>query len=371
MAGTALCGATGPNIDIEVKQFYTSQRNILKSGEIYRIGIEFYNKYGQNTPPKWICDLKIQQGNLSDGKYNGLLVTINNEQSLIDNGVVGWRVLRVERTEQDKTILCQGIVNSSMFQKYDNLYEGAKALGVTYADLSLSKLPSTFMRTNSDLNETTIYGTEYPHINAMAHGDSICRAAPSSYDTWPLGEIYSRYDTDEKRHISFQETRLFQLYSPEITFSNIKVSENIELKYSHAVTNTIFDCAEWGKEIVTATNQTRTDIKDNDVATLFNRATMGGVKFNSNSRIGGTDSIDVQNKYQYYRKFNFKEYDASNHAPFALLGTPLIIEQGQNAVTYENLSKYKFNNSLFTVVSDKNPNWEHDEGIISRAFFNI
>jgi len=69
-------GSTGSNIDLEIVQSssVSDPRNLLKSNEVYRFGIEFYNKRGQTTPPKWICDLKVPQGNLN-GTYNTLKVT--------------------------------------------------------------------------------------------------------------------------------------------------------------------------------------------------------------------------------------------------------------------------------------------------------
>lgn len=92
----------------------------LKRDEVYRIGIECYNALGQTSFVNWVCDFKMPSPAdlplvTSDGlKLNQVQLTFELKQVAIAllrmKGVVGYRVLRVERTPENRSIQCQGMI---------------------------------------------------------------------------------------------------------------------------------------------------------------------------------------------------------------------------------------------------------------------
>jgi len=372
-------GASGTNIDIEVVQRTIAQikepRNVLKSNEIYRFGIEFYNKRGQTTEPKWICDLKIPQGNLNDN-YNTILVTLRNTSTLEDLGVVGWRVLRVERTDADKTILCQGIVNSSIFQNYKDSEISAANLNVskgqTYANQGWSKLPSPFMRNVSDLNNT-IGASQYPRINKTLHGNPLCLpVVPSNTPEWPYPEILKQ-SYASSTHNTYEETRMFQLYSPEVTFLSTAFSENLQYRPVGKLENTLSNSGVWCKQISTESSykdevtegELQNEIRATNTISLYASAKLRGAagkaEPNQNGILGPAGgSTKRMNQYQYWRKYISKPFTQQTFKN-TISGTPTLVGKGESSRTYNtntlsNVSdKYKFSNHLYSMVTDNNP----------------
>jgi hypothetical protein len=375
---STIYGATGPNITIEVNQVaLDNPRNVLKSNEIYRLGIEFFNKFGQTTAPKWIADLYVPQGNL-DGNYNTLKVTLANTSALTSAGVVGWRVLRVERTEQDKTILCQGIVNPSMFQDYKNklgMY-ATVGYGTTAADAGWTKLPSPFMRNYTDLQDTyraSGFTSGYPTINKITHGYPIDLPMTGHVSEHPYPEIIKQ-DSVNSIHNSYEETRLFQLYSPDITFNEPNLSENLKYKFVASVENVLLNCGEWCKQYLTEDSYKygitsgiiANEVRASGVISLFatakslgESAIQGKAEPNQNGLLGGAGGDTKRmNNYHYWRKYTFKNFASANS--FDVLGTPMLSGAGESSKVYTATvanveSKYKFSNHLYTVVTDKNP----------------
>ena len=290
-------GATGTNITLKIQQGNSASgifknRSLLKSRELYRFAIQFYNKYGQFTEPKWICDLLIPDGNLAEGKQNFLRVELKNTNILKAAGVVGWQVLRVERTDIDKTIVTQGIVNPCIFQDYiaevptndaspseaEVLLQGVlKANNVgAYATRDFVKLPSPFMRNAQALEDSPIttktldvpWPLELLKEDLIASGpikpkiEKIYNGACLSYPpmegdkknvNFPFAEIYKKYvDRETTTHNTYMFTRMFQLYSPELIFLNPILGNNLKYSFVGKLNNTLNDCGVWGKQIATA-----------------------------------------------------------------------------------------------------------------------
>jgi hypothetical protein len=368
---STIYGATGTNIEVEiVKKALADPRNVLKSNEVYRLGIEFYNKRGQCTEPKWIADIKAPQGNLNND-YNTLKVTLKNPSILTALGVVGWRILRVDRTEQDKTILCQGIVSPMIFQNYENIGTSDITKGITYADNDLLKMPTPFMRNTSNLYETwkrKSTDSLAPYINKLQHGKCISEEATTGEIDDPRQEIFRDSESGDNNsgnnsQLSFEETRLFQLYAPEVIFNNINLSENLKLRFNHTVLNPIASCSEWAKQYNTDNTLLAAELKRSGRLSLYKDSLGRFNALNQYARIGGTGDHNIQNKYQYYRNYSFGNYIADKE--YSILETPVKAGTGQNGLKYANLSKYNFANSLGTLLADKNHQDGGDDGIIS------
>src|SRR5690606_1068945 len=85
LPGSSVLGGEGKYIKYSPIQTVDNQLDkdpdeyqFFKDGEIYRIGIQFYNTVGQVSLPQWIADFKAPEGNL-DGFYNTLYVELKPE----------------------------------------------------------------------------------------------------------------------------------------------------------------------------------------------------------------------------------------------------------------------------------------------------
>lgn len=114
---------------------YDSYKNPLRSAyllgykrdEIYRFGLVAINTRGQESFVKWIADIKfptIKEVNLAFGiarnsyaRVLGIKFTIDTTD-LIDQDVVAVKIVRVERTDKDRTIYTQGLISNMMKDEY-------------------------------------------------------------------------------------------------------------------------------------------------------------------------------------------------------------------------------------------------------------
>jgi hypothetical protein len=92
----------------------------FKRDEVYRLGVVFYNKFGQRSFVSWLCDYRI--GDLSEnplasgstGRVRDIHLYISFKSQAITalqaQGIVGYQFVRVPRTSSDKTIMCSGMV---------------------------------------------------------------------------------------------------------------------------------------------------------------------------------------------------------------------------------------------------------------------
>lgn len=95
----------------------------FKSREVYRIGIQFQYKTGKWSEPFWIRDYKITDSpSISDNVINIPQIQVklgdsNMLSNLTNQGYKRARLLMAQPTYTDRTIICQGIANSTLFQR--------------------------------------------------------------------------------------------------------------------------------------------------------------------------------------------------------------------------------------------------------------
>lgn len=131
--GTTL-GAEGTNVqirftrdDIDPIDYFKHSHNYQNAGyihnEVYRFGIQFFDKYGTALFVKWSVDYKmpplkyVHAGELyvdSEVKNAYPLFNLSNLENL-DADVYAFRIVRVEITPEDRTIKTQGLLNSSIY----------------------------------------------------------------------------------------------------------------------------------------------------------------------------------------------------------------------------------------------------------------
>jgi hypothetical protein len=91
-----------------------------QDGEVYRVGIVFYNSKGQKSFAKWIGDILWEEELSSDRVYYGLLPplvdnTLNVKKKVLEvtvsnlpTGVASWQIVRAKRNSIDKTVVSNG-----------------------------------------------------------------------------------------------------------------------------------------------------------------------------------------------------------------------------------------------------------------------
>jgi len=190
----------------------------LKDLEIYRIGIEFYNELGQISPTKWIADFRAPEGNL-EGLYNTLKVELlpsfydwlNNYIPTQEYGTpVGYRIVRAERTNTDKTIITQGTITQFMEQvKSENtlFYSNQQNRADASPDLIKMPIPVSrgFVSNMNPLNRTE-------HLRRM-NLDSDYYIDPSVEPNLEFqnAEIFHAANGSDRRAQSWQNTTLYQI----------------------------------------------------------------------------------------------------------------------------------------------------------------
>jgi hypothetical protein len=159
-----------------------------KRGETYRFGIVFYNKRGVPSFAKWIGDIRMPEASDQDtvttytingtpytdfpiAKANaaygsnilfslGLEFKVNLPAS-ISSQIAGYQIVRVERTEKDKTCLTQGIVG-----KMYNQSGGSRGASYTVPHINLNTSSHYLSSSGIDSNsQPTLLEFNSPEIS--------------------------------------------------------------------------------------------------------------------------------------------------------------------------------------------------------------
>ena len=401
-------GASGDNVEVSlIEGDKGNGKNKLKTSEIYRIFIEFWDEYGRVTPPKWICDFKTPR--YLGSKTTHLQIELKNTSILASLGAVGWRVLRAERTEADRTILTQGILNPTFLQIYnktaisqikDQHISGMQGTKVSYiGDIptfmdDAVKMPSPFLRNRSKAIDTKYFpdvasieafitrSYKTPYITHTADGTLINEEPVNESNApFPDGEIFSaRVKADVyKKQLSIQNTKLLNFYSPEVVMhqTNQEFEDSTRLsivgqltdfpaeyeeKYGlNGILSVNYDNrAVWGKRFRIDTQALEMELYDDGVLNLYQKSaiTEGLVddiddEFHQNGKIGGLGNTVNYDKYQYYRKYRMLSTQGPKYYDFK--SAPKFVGKGVRNVKINDSSKLTFNNDLKTVVADRQP----------------
>lgn len=379
-------------------------KRFFKDDEIYRIGIEFYNNYGQNTLPKWIADFKCHiQGNNSNlnGYYAGIKLTLkpefyvwlnDNSNFLDENGIydeklkpIGYKILRADRTILDRTIICQGLINPSMsvaitkddenpkigFGQIDGNYGGlslpttANSAKITEADNGY-KIPSLMRRFDNYLNPmwaTNNYAAISRH-DAPYHPQT--KLSPLGL---PIGnntgggskEIYDSVSSSDRIANTRQYNSLMNLYSPEILFDKLNNISNSEFRVIGGIVNN--DNSSWGQIRKNDTKEIITEIKTYNSISYYdlkavdeNLIDIGQTQPHNIGVFGLVQALGSSTPRTYFNQFyrsyrgNFIKNNDTNIYNF--YGQPIVAEKGQGRTVYNNDNNYVFYNSWESLITD-------------------
>lgn len=335
----------------------TKSKKFFKDNEIYRLGIQFYNRLGQKSIPKWLADFRAPEGNL-EGNYNTLKVELKsefytwlNDSSNFeseDDKPVGYKIIRANRTLNDKTIITQGFLNGMI----SNLAKKHKS-----PELSLearenaekgNKLPSL----------QRVYG-KHSQMEAMKHYYKLDRDAVNP----EKNEITRAKGGDRTAAEAFQYNTLMQMYSPDVLFSSVSLSEGLSLRIKGANKNSKDQF--WGQERtistktieiegkvlnnISAHNNNTNDISiTKDVYALLDTGLIGPARKDDDK---GKDD-PLMTFAQFNREFMGGYVKAPTTVVENIYLKPQVTEKGQGPTNYNNDATYKYYNSLEPLITD-------------------
>ena len=388
--GSNIQGGEGKYLKYTLQQSTTYNKNnrYFKDDEIYRLGIQFFNKYGQKSNPKWVADFKAPSGNLK-GLYNTLKVefkpefitwlsTSSNFKTEFDKPV-GFKVLIADRTSRDKTIVANGLISPMMvnLKTSDEFIDDKVAANKTLVDV-LPKLPNILVR---NCNASSIYGITKPlerclHLKSMSQD----RYSNSEIQRAHLGNI----DTAGR---FYQFNSLMQLYSPEIMFEQSQsLSEGLKLKIKGGVLNVNNNAWTRAYRPLITPEITDDGKAIGGLSPWFSTSvetTVGDVLIPTSSGLLGhprTSDPDRVSHQMFSRNYSDSTGEmitnstiftpAVNKVSVDVYGKPEFTEKGQNFTTYNNDTKYRYTNSLESFYSDGNTDYVLD-GIHGRKLVSV
>jgi len=369
---------------------FNEDNKYFKDDEIYRLGIEFFNSYGQTSLPNWISDFKSRDGNLL-GQYNTLSVTLKPEfftwlntttfESDYDKPV-GYKILIGERTLNDKTIIANGLLNPTMVNdKSTRNVSYSSASDIAYVKEkvdTLPKLPNILLR---NYNKTTQYGNTQP-LRGSLHLEQMNNLRES-----PNSEIQRAYYGENTAGRCYQFNSMFQLYSPEILFGeSVALAEGSQLRIKGALKNNTNN--SWGKAISTSSTNTIAEGKVTGSITPYYGGTFESIVGGGDSNRPWSFGLISHPDFSTVERSGFIMYDrvyggnepsnintglyqkSPNLINYDIYGKPELVEKGQSGTTYNNDPKYRYINSLESVLTDGNTRFDED-GKFNRRIVSI
>ena len=354
-------GGEGKYIKYELIQDTTvkspEKKQFFKDNEVYRIGIKFINSLGQESLPKWIADFRAPEGNL-EKKYNTIKVTLkpefyvwlntsSNFESENDKPV-GYRILRANRTANDKTVISQGILNGFM----SNYRTSKKATNQSsdarqYAEDG-NKLPSLLRP----------YGKHHTQMEGMKHYERLDQDGVNDDER----EVHKASSSENMIAQTFQYNTMMQLFSPDVMFGNVSTYEGLSLRVKGALENNT--TSFWGqerrietKEIIVEGKVTRglTPHEDIDYSNTGEVTVTGDINQLANFGIYGPahhENSTSMDFYQFYRDFTKSYIPATRKVEETIYGKPEVTEKGQGATNYNGDPNFKFYNTLQPMIAD-------------------
>lgn len=327
-------------------------KEFFKDNEIYRIGVHFYNKLGQLTPVKWICDFRAPQGNLL-GNYNTLKVELKPEfyqwlnttafASDIDKPI-GYKIVRADRTVSDRSIICQGTLTGMMTKTVKNpkSYKFWKIIDHRrVASDELLKFPVPISRGFLN-NLNPIAATD--HLRMMNEEDQ--NPYPNTSDKHKNIEIYSSTEESSKRQQSWQYTKMFQMNSPEILFGEgLSFGAGLKLSIVGLVKNNKTNLQY--KRIQVPSKRETIDITNENTNNLMIDRNVSYYGFFGPS--AEKDEMDYTLISREYNTF----LPTVNKVSRDILGAPEITERGQGPKSYNGRGELNYANNMLSFMTDR------------------
>lgn len=395
-------GGEGEYIDYELTQTteFNTDARYFKDEEIYRLGIEFINGFGQYSFPKWVADFKTREGNLS-GNYN--ILTFNLKLSFYEwlfNTVfeteydkpVGYRVLIAERTSDDKTIVANGLISPMMINDKSDKIVNIPADIQYVKDKSdlIPKLPNFLLR---NVGPTPFPFQRYYGQNTrpLQFAQNFQKMQANLFEV-PAedSEIQAAQEADDIAGKFYQYNTMYQLYSPEIIFgAAVQLGAGMNFRVKGGVVNKYN--AVWGR-----TTRSNTQIPDegkgyDGLSLNYNDVLIGIAGDPASTTNGGlichprapeADHAPFLTWYRGYGDVSINDSLAdvidlpkyfelsSTLTTHEIYGSPELTFTGQNVVNYNGDTKFKYINTFLDIRTDLDKHTFDNDGQYNRGIIS-
>tara|TARA_R110000851_G_scaffold57420_2_gene133765 strand:+ start:9496 stop:13593 length:4098 start_codon:yes stop_codon:yes gene_type:complete len=342
--------------DDEVKEL-----EFFKDDEIYRIAIQFYNKLGQTSFPKWIADIRAPITNFT-GRHTKLRVDLkpsfalwlstNSNFETEDDKPIGYKIIRADRQIGDRSILCQGMISGMMARTTDKPREYDHWLipeNRREESNELVKFPQPITRGFNDI---------FVPFKATNHLEPMQDSGGSAFGSLHWTEIWEATSRNNKRQHAWQYTKMMQLYSPEILFNTgIGLGAGLKLDIKGLAVNTKNDA--WYKKINTGSLQDSFNEKYDNINHMVDDSDLfiHGI-FGPSNKDNLSDQLQINREYHDF-------VPSSNKVNREVYGSPEITERGQGSTSYNNNSDLKYTNSMRQFATDQADSDEENKRAIT------
>lgn len=386
-------GGEGPYIKYKIKRnkigvdSFNEEESLgkfLKDNEIYRVSIQFYNKYGQNSLPKWIADFKTvvigEESNLNEFyasfeiELKPLFYTWINDESnfLNEKGIyddflkpVGYKLLRAERTLADRTIVCQGIMNGMMSQLNGDQSNNSGPLGGPVPDDVKArvdagvKIPSMMRRFDNYLNPMWKNDSYFRIDRPVDYHPEARTFPPNVENQYGKGsnEVMKSASQSGWTSGTYQFNNLMQMFSPEVTFNIVQNIGNANLFVVGGIDNSAN--ALYGEIRNTESKNTEFLLKIKNAISFFDQKSINVINIGTPLEFNGWGWFGVarnghMNFSQTYREYKGTFFKSNTNAYYEVFGVPEIAETGQGRKAYNNDNKLVYYNQLLQLATDTN-----------------
>src|SRR5690606_2147709 len=185
-------------------------------------------------------------------------------------------------------------------------------------------------------------------------------------------EIYVSKEDSSKLQYTFIHDKMMQLYSPELIFDNYSHLAN-GLKVSVKGMVNMTQAYTWIEERNIDTQKEKYGGKLKNAINYFRRNETGGILLENNNMdaaaktpernsdsngpfaeygfINPSGNKETMNFRMFYRDYNSYSPAVVSYEE-VIYGKPELVERGQGSTLYNNDNKYKYTNSLQSIVSD-------------------
>lgn len=231
---STLKAVNGVVLSRDIPYLRNADNSGFKSDEIYRIGVHFQYKTGKWSEPIWLRDTQITTKPYIDSQTPNLIHIPQVELMITDADILKKlsdseykraRLLMAMPSYNDRTILCQGIANSTLYTNQDRYIIENDAHTITDPIGHLYGQSSWIFRPKSSFSgiDTEVDGGGYIATSGSVHnitsmegevsGDNKLHASPKLWST----EIGGNLGENGEYRI---DPNLFTLHSPELIFSD-------------------------------------------------------------------------------------------------------------------------------------------------------
>lgn len=109
--------------------YFASKYKGYQRDEVYRFGIVFFNDKNVATPVYWIGDIKFPHcwescpWYVNEEDLHGKAIGIKFDVKNYPDGAKAYQIVRCKRTKEDRTILTQALLSSTMSYPYHSVYK--------------------------------------------------------------------------------------------------------------------------------------------------------------------------------------------------------------------------------------------------------